>query len=130
MGTWFDDMSSNEMRHLVGDINAQEFEHVFRVTPKGAISGPDNVYAPQVENDPTGDITIHGDGWTALTNYTGQHAYRGAVMHSSEYIGGQLAHDIIQMSADTPLLWTVTTAETDDPDNPAGWVVLYREEGK
>lgn len=52
-------------------------------------------YAPEVYHSETNDIEIQGDGWQALTGYTGQYGYDGAVMHPSEYIGGTLADDIL-----------------------------------
>lgn len=134
MTNWFIPMERFEIRHLAKDIDGQEFDHVFRITPKGCVDGPERVYAPDVYNDPDGDITIdamEGDEWTALTGRTGQYGYHGAVMHPSEYIGGNLARDIIEMSAEadeegSPLLWTVVTVvDSDDDEDDMGWAVLY-----
>lgn len=138
--TWFDDLSFERLQRLGAKINAQEYDHVFQITKRGVVDGPDGIYAPEVDNDDENDILIGGTphkattgkGWQALDNYTGQHGYNGPVMHASEFIGGRLADDMVRISAEyeaegTPLVWTVTLAACgDDPENPAGWVVLYR----
>lgn len=135
--TWADDMTDWQIDKLGKAIDAQEFGHVFQVTRHGVVDGPAGIYAPEIYNDDTTDIAFEGDKWTALTGYTGQHGYNGAVMRSSEFIGGRLAEDIVEMSAEAeaegrPLLWTVTTVEVlpdDDEEEPepAGWAILYRE---
>lgn len=141
--TWFNHMDDKQIDKLGEKIDGQEMDSVFFVTAGAILHGPPGVYAPEVYNDETEDITIDGrsvvdSGWTPLTGYTGQHGYRGAVMHTSEYIGGRLAEDIIEMSAEAeaeghPLLWAITSVECfpdeEEPEDPtpAGWVVLYRE---
>lgn len=114
-----------------------DFDHPFRVGEDGTLSDDRGdlagIYAPDVWHDPRGDIEIHSDQWDALTGYTGQHAYSGAVMHASEYLGGSLAHDILT----TPGVYVVVVvnvwpedAEDEDFDpevelpEPAGWAVL------
>jgi len=72
-----------------------DFDHPFIVADDGSLSDAVGVYAPEVWNSETNDIEIMGNGWEALTGYTGQHGYHGAVMHASEYIGGGLADDIL-----------------------------------
>ena len=138
--TWYDDMSDAAMDRLGKEINSQEFDHVFQVTRRGIADGPDGIYAPEVENDDEHDILVDGvplkattsKGWQALEGYTCQYGYAGAVMQPSEFVGGLLAEDIIRISAEseaegTPLVWTMTSAHCgDDPENPAGWVVLAR----
>lgn len=121
-------------------IRNREFNSVFQVTPGGyVIDGPDWLTAPDVEHDDECDVIIPSE-WRALTGYTGQHGYRGAVMHSSEYLGGRLLSDIL----DTPGVYAIATAEVychtlghdyDDcpvgrDHSPAGWVVVqHRTEG-
>ena len=131
-----------------------EFDHPFTVTGAGAVEdAPSGVYAPEVYHSETTDIEIMGDGWEALTGYTGQYSYNGAVMHASEFIGGKLADDILS----TPGTYVVTVVSvhcvcephetrrggfghgvycvteqnaycnfecTCDSDEPAGWAVL------
>jgi hypothetical protein len=105
-----------------------DFDLPFRVNADGSLTGEPGVYAPEVYNDDDHDIEIMGDGWTALTGYTGQYGYHGAVMHPSEYLGGRLAADILT----TPGVYVCTVVEVlddDDDPEPAGWVVLRLDEG-
>lgn len=98
-----------------------EFDSAFIVTPEG-IESAHGTYVPTVYNDDETDIYIESDKWEALTGYTGQHGYNGAVLHSSEYLGGGLARDILE---DVGGIYAVTVVEDmDDPENPAGWCVL------
>jgi hypothetical protein len=126
-----------------------EFDHPFTVHADGSLSddGVDGVYAPDVFHDDAADITIDGaagtraNGWEALTGYTGQWSYNGAVMHASEYLGGGLARDILA----EPGVYVVVVVNVhpgdDDPDGefdpddgdgelpePAGWAILRRVE--
>lgn len=98
-----------------------EFDTAFIVTPEG-IEDAHGFHVPTVYNDDETDIYIESSEWSALTGYTGQHGYNGAVLHSSEYLGGGLARDILE---DVGGIYAVTVAEDmDDQDNPAGWCVL------
>ena len=106
-----------------------EFDHPFIVADDGTVSDalPEGVYAPGVYNDEDGgDIIIDSSEWEALTGYTGQYGYHGAVMHASEYIGGTLADDILS----TPGVYVVVVVGStwlDDEDGgnePAGWAIL------
>lgn len=122
-------------------IDGQDFDHVWTVTLDRRVIDVEHdhegydVYAPDVVNDPDGDIEIMGEGWTALTGKTGQYSYHGAVMHPSEFIGERLAKDIAEMCDDAyedgrKLAWTVVEVRDDDlqyPDgDPIGWVMVYR----
>ena len=85
-----------------------DFDHPFTVTDDGTLTdAPSGIYAPDVFHSDSDDIDIMGDDWEALTGYTGQYSYRGAVMHASEYIGGALADDILS----TPGTYAVVTVE-------------------
>jgi hypothetical protein len=109
-------------------INDLEFDTVFRVTDEGTVTdGPSGVYAPTVTNDPDGDVTVDGTGWTAWTGYTGQWSYNGAVMHPSEFVGGRLERDVLA----TPGVYAVVAVEDDDPDadGPIGWAVVTLDPG-
>lgn len=98
-----------------------EFDSAFIVTPEG-IESAHGVYVPAVQNADVGDIYIESTKWEALTGYTGQHGYNGAVLHSSEYLGGGLARDILE---DVGGIYAITTVEDlEDPENPVGWCVL------
>lgn len=145
--TWFGRLTDAQFRKLDKEINAQEFDQVFQITEGGVLDGPAGIYAPEsVENDSEHDILVDGvpkrgltsTGWQALEGYTGQYGYDGAVMHDSEFIGGHLANDMIEMSATyeaegTPLLWTKVLAsyeeEGEDEIQYEGWVILYRKIG-
>lgn len=98
-----------------------EFDCAFIVTSEG-IEDTHEVYVPTVYNDDETDIYIESSEWEALTGYTGQYSYNGAVLHSSEYLGGDLARDILE---DIGGIYAVTVVEDmEDQDNPAGWCVL------
>ena len=78
-----------------------DFDHPFVITADGSVhDAPSNVYAPEVYDAESisEDITIEGDGWSALTGHTGQYGYHGAVMHASEFIGGGLADYLLDNS--------------------------------
>lgn len=98
-----------------------EFDSAFIVTSEG-IEPAASLYVPTVYNDDATDIYIESNEWEALTGYTGQYSYNGAVLHSSEYLGGGLARDILE---DVGGIYAITTVEdSEDLDNPAGWCVL------
>lgn len=112
------------------DLNAwTDFGSVFRVHADGTVSHARDdeadaaVYAPEavyVDSDPETLDEVPA-GWHALRGYTGQHGYRGPIMHESEFLGGRMAEDVLS----TPGLYVVVTVETyDDDDTPAGWAVL------
>lgn len=83
---------------------------------------------PTVYHHPEHDIEIEGrQKWTALTGYTGQYSYNGAVMHNSEYMGGRLEDDV-RATPGTYVM--VEVLDLDAPDDmPEGWVVLRLDEG-
>ena len=102
-----------------------EFDCPFTVHSDGTLTDAKGVYAPEVYHSETDDIEITSDIWEALTGYTGQYGYNGACMHASEYLGGQLAADILS----TPGTYVLVVVEvmTEYPvvdDEPAGWAVL------
>ena len=98
-----------------------EFDSAFIVTSEG-IESAHEVYVPPVQNADVGDIYIESNKWEALTGYTGQHGYNGAVLHASETLSAGLAEDVL---ADVGGIYAVTVVEDmDDPEYPAGWCVL------
>lgn len=113
------------------DLNSiMEIDHVITVGADGTVSdGPAGLYAPEVwhvdgARSPE-DIDIMGTGWEPLTGYTGQHAYSGAVMHASEYVGGRLERDILATPGTYVAVVVAVLPESDDDDpEPAGWAVL------
>lgn len=103
-----------------------DFGHPFMVTVDGdLVDALADVYAPEVFHDDVSDIQVGGHGWTPLRGYTGQHGYRGPVMHPSEYLGGRLADDILA----TPGVYVVCAVDVLDGEDsePAGWAVLRRD---
>lgn len=121
-----------------------EIDHVIRVNPDGTITeSVPGVYAPDLlmatADDDCGSILAGHEadyiaqaerqGWCLERGWTGQYGYSGLAMHPSEYIGGDLEEHILK----TPGLWVAITIETDrsvgddDPDEPVGWAVAYRE---
>lgn len=117
--------------------NLMEFDHVIQVNPDGTVSDDvSGVYAPELSMsvDADGQILDGAEqeyiaeakrqGWDLQAGWTGQHAYRGVVMHPSEFVGGGLADHIME----TPGLWVVISVETDDDsEDAAGWAVAYRQ---
>lgn len=110
-----------------------EFDHVIMVSDDGSISEPSGVHAPEVYWTNGGPIVEPG-GWSLMNGYSGQHLYSGPVMHPSEYIGGDLAYDILH----EPGLYVavvVDAIDCEDHDNPdecgcdrnAGWAVARRD---
>jgi hypothetical protein len=114
-----------------------DFDSPIRVEADGTITETvPGVYAPELymSVDEDGQILDSGEadyiaeakrqGWQLLAGWTGQHGYRGPVMHASEYIGGALETHI----RTTPGIYVVISVETDDDDeNAAGWAIAYRE---
>lgn len=125
---------------------AIDFDSPFRVLSGGRIETYlPNVYGPEVyllvdkEGNGVGSEEIEGDGWSPVTGYSGQHGYSGPCMHTSEYLGGGMARDVLE---DTGAVYVVTTVESvpdweideeDEEDvfagqviqdNPAGWMLL------
>lgn len=106
--------------------NKMDFDHVIQVHEDGSVTdAPDGLYAPELYED-----ELSGDGWEFFsTGYTGQYGYAGPIMHSSEYIGGQLALDILA----TPGYFVSVVAyfpnedENDSEHTVAeGWAIAYR----
>ncbi|WP_207126806.1 hypothetical protein [Actinocatenispora comari] len=63
---------------------------------------------------------LRSQGWEALTGWSGQHGYNGPIMHPSELVCGALAEYILS----TPGTYVAVAVETEDQDDPAGWLVL------
>src|SRR5690242_8017377 len=102
-----------------------EFDHVIRVHEDGTVSDA-GIPAPDLD----GESDTVSAPWQLMTGYTGQHGYRGPIMHQSEFIGGRMARDILA----TPGLYVALVAETypDDPDAEReliGWAVAYQHDG-
>ena len=99
-----------------------------RQTVRRVESDSREFWVPEVLNSATDDIYIEGEGWEALKGFSGQHAYNGAVLHPSEYMGGGLARHMLE----NPGVYAITEVREEDgtlPDSALiGWVVLRKIE--
>lgn len=101
-----------------------EFDSPFRIDENGNLSEAyGEFYAPDVYNDSSADILIESNDWEALTGYTGQYGYNGAVMHPSEFIGGGLARDILE-NPGVYVLVEVRDESGEYPETAIGWAIL------
>lgn len=123
------EMGLAEASDLARRIDSMPFDQVFVMD--GSVLGfrwtESPWLAPCVSHDPNGDIVIDQEGWEALTGFTGQQGYGGAVMHPSERIGVHIARHMSDLSQDEPLTFVVCMVESDDPnEEPVGWCILHR----
>ena len=108
-----------------------------------------NWYIPNVLHDNVHDILIDEipparvHDWHALTGYTLQYGYGGAVMHASETMSDDLIRDAVRdAGGDVFAIVEVSAHDDDDPvfpdepdfcvtngcaHQPAGWAVIYRK---
>lgn len=100
-----------------------EFDRPFTVNSDGTVTAITSYFVPSVWSDDDSDIVIDSSDWSALSGYTGQHGYSGAVMHSSEYFGGKLYEDVMTTPGTYAL---VEVRDLEDEDDTAGWCVLRR----
>jgi hypothetical protein len=111
--------------------DVMEFDRVIQVCQDGSVVEVRNLYAPNVY---TSEISpdhweleeLYGDWMWFTYGYTGQHGYNGPEMHSSEYIGGRLARDILE----TPGIYCaveVYPSPLDDTDDsgPESWGIVW-----
>lgn len=132
---------------IVGKVSAEnlnkvmEFDHVIRVNEDGTVDDRNTgKHAPELvmELDEDGqslyfnDEDLHEEartsGWTLMQGHTGQHGYRGAVMHPSEFVGGSLAEYILER----PGYYVTTIVECEEihgerEEPPAGWAIAFQE---
>lgn len=123
---------------MAANVQAIEFDHPFTITVHAEtvwkLSHPDGVYAPSVFHDEETDVRIDDvAGWEALTGFTGQDRYNGAVNHASEFVGREIARELVRLAEDEPQTYVITSVEVepddDDPEpEPAGWAILRRVE--
>ena len=109
-----------------------ELDHVIRVDVHGNVIDADHnrreEWAPELEVNVDAEPRVVGipvgqvEGWTLLTGWTGQHGYNGAVMHSSEYVGGALAEHVLS----TPGLWVALAVEHEG--ELSGWALAHLPE--
>jgi len=126
-GTFYGDVAGHSMPRTLDAIMGLDCLPV-RVSDDGTVTElTDAPYVP--ESLPAGDDgelirECRSAGWEPLTGHTGQHGYRGPVMHASECIGSAMAAEILA----NPGIYAVTTVN-DDAGEIAGWVTLRRQAG-
>lgn len=119
-----------DFQELAKQIDAYEFGTVFTlsVTPEGfVLAERHDVSVPEVYHDEDEDVIVWSSDWEALKGFTGQHGYRGAVNHPSEFIGSGIAEELARLSEDEPQSFAVVPVEVDSPEDedPAGWAILH-----
>lgn len=125
--------------------SVMDFDHVIQVHEDGTVSDGSNLMAPTLTMEVDADgQSVHANdedliaqakasGWTFVDGFSSQYRYHGPVMHSSERIGGNMARAILE----TPGYYVNLIVECEGPENdpdenenpldPAGWAVAYRE---
>lgn len=90
-----------------------EFDLVVEVHPDGTVTPRHDLLAPSLLDD-----ELDSPHWVLLDGYSGQHGYRGPIMHASEFIGGGMARDVLA----TPGVYValVSSYTTDADGEPAG----------
>jgi len=124
----FDD----SLRELAAKIQSQDFDHPFQIVGDDVEDAPSGIYAPSVyHQDGTPDVMIEGGEWEAVSyGWTGQHGYRGPVMHSSEFVGAGIAEDLTDAERFDPgtifvmCVVEVLPEEGETDQEPAGWIML------
>lgn len=105
--------------------HAVDFDSPFRVYENGVIETCIGQHAPDLFN---GELET-GSGWDFIDGYSGQDRYAGPIMHDSEYLGGQMARDVLA----NPGIYCLVPAYYDDEDNAGetfieGWALLIKDE--
>jgi hypothetical protein len=124
--------------------SVMEFAHVIQVHSDGSVTEPDGIWAPEVHVDLDEDGQMIGsdsrDGvdvlsmptdWQFMHGYTGQHmsSSRSFIMHSSEFVGGRMARDILSQ----PGYYVAVVIDgllpegVEDDDTNVGWAVAYKQ---
>jgi hypothetical protein len=121
--------------------SVMEFGHLIQVHDDGTVTEPWLLITPETvyqELDSDGqciDNEVHDlpDGWSLMNGYSGQCGYSGPVMHTSEFIGGRMADDILS----TPGFYVAVAVDgllpegaDDDEDTNIGWAVARKDAGK
>lgn len=75
-----------------------ELDHIIQVMPDGSVHpAPSTIWSPELHDEEL-DLPFK-DGekvpWELLTGYSGQHGYRGPVMHNSECVRGSIADRVL-----------------------------------
>lgn len=125
------------------NLNAEmEFYHIIRVEEDGTVSdspldtyveGAVGMYLADDAAERWEDDFNLPEGWELMNGYSGQQGYSGPVMHSSEFIGGGMARDILEAPGDYVALPVECDCggircdiEVGCDCEPAGWVVMRK----
>jgi hypothetical protein len=113
--------------------SVMEFDHVIEVHADGTVSdapGIRELWAPELTNE---RLDMAAPGWSLLSGYTGQQG-GGNIMHNSEFIGGQLARDILAAPGYYVAIVANWLTEEDEEgedvegsDTVEGWAVAFKE---
>lgn len=120
--------------------NVMEFDYVIRVNADGSIDDgieTPGSHTPELRDDALEPSSSAVDKWELMDGYSGQQGYSGPMMHSSEYIGGRMADDILAAPGLYVALVNYTTpdesvpeAERDAYDEICGWAVARILDGE
>lgn len=85
-------------------------------------------YVPGVQNSGTSDVWVESESWGVIKGKTGQHGYRGAVMHPSESADDStIAGWVREVGGSVFALVEVQEEGGGYPDgDPIGWAIVYR----
>lgn len=105
-----------------------EFECPFLVVGPNTIEPRPDAISPEVTIETDADGQYIGDpetwdGWEFVTGYSGQYRYSGPCMHSSEYLGGRMAQDVLD---DVGAVYVVCAVYPLDGSEPESWVLLRK----
>jgi len=103
--------------------SVMEFDHVIRVYADGSINEPRDMHAPNLYD---GELHCGALAWSLMNGYSGQHGYSGPIMHSSEFIGGRMADDILTQ----PGVYVALVDMPSDDSDPDGWAVAFIDESE
>lgn len=115
------DLDATFLSHLI------EFDVAFTITPHHLIVDPgEGSPAPEVHVVDDGDVHVCSDEWETWSDgMSNQWGYSGPILHPSEFLGGGMARELLA----TPGEYVITeVVDPDDPDSPAGWIILKRKE--
>lgn len=109
--------------------DVMDFDHVIEVREDGSVTDAEaGIYAPTVTDERCDD-----DRWALLAGFTGQHGYRGPIMHNSEFIGGALADAILTVPGIYVAVvahWSPDNYDDGVPDTDEGWCVARWDAGE
>jgi hypothetical protein len=115
----------SEIRRAVpaDQLNAWvEFDVPFTVHVDGTVSLALSEHAPDLLDEHL------SSGWTPITGYSGQHGYRGPIMHNSEFLGGRMASDTLAEPGTYVIVAAHWSALEDDGDTDIeGWMLARKD---